>query len=447
LLTRAIATEHTDDVPSARVESNADHEGDRIVVRQSGPLSGTVTPSGAKNSVLKLIAATLLAPGTYELSNVPGISDVATMASLVEHMGVKWSFAPGRTDHLTLTTPDVIEPEAPYELAEAIRASVSVLGPLLARCGEARVSLPGGDDFGTRPIDIHLRGLEALGAEIELRHGVLYASAPRGLHGAETTFEFPSVGATENVVMAAICAKGRSVIDNVAKEPEITDLLHMLADMGAQISGIGTGTLVIEGVTPSDLHAVHHRVIPDRLEVATFLSSVACAGGEITINGARPDHMELFLAKVAQMGVTVTDTGTGIFACNDGNIRSVDVATLPYPGIATDYKPLIVIMLALGDGVGIVTENLYAGRFRYTEELARMGADIRTEGHHAVVRGVPKLQGAPVKAHDIRAGACLVVAGLAAEGETVIANPWHIDRGYTDLVGKLKSLGALIERV
>jgi UDP-N-acetylglucosamine 1-carboxyvinyltransferase len=246
--------------------------------------------------------------------------------------------------------------------------------------------------------------------------------------------------------MAAICAKGRTVVDNVAKEPEITDLMHMLTAMGAQISGIGTSTLTIDGVTSRDLHAVHHRVIPDRLEVATFVSSVACVGGEIMINGARPDHMEMFLAKVAQMGVSVTDTGGGIWVHSDGSIRSVDVATLPYPGIATDYKPLIVIMLALGDGVGIVTENLYAGRFRYTEELARLGADIRTEGHHAVVRGVPKLQGAPVKAHDIRAGACLVVAGLAAEGETVIANPWHIDRGYTDLVGKLQSLGAQISR-
>jgi UDP-N-acetylglucosamine 1-carboxyvinyltransferase len=237
------------------------------------------------------------------------------------------------------------------------------------------------------------------------------------------------------------------VLDNAAREPEISDLLTMLQEMGADIEGVGSATLTIHGQPMTALHAVSHRVIPDRLEVATFLASLAVAGGDITITDGRAADMELFLSKLGQIGVTVTDTGSGLWAHSDGKIRSVDVATLPYPGIATDYKPLITVMLSLGDGVGIVTENLYAGRFRYIEELLRMGADIRTNGHHAVVRGVPRLEGAPVKAHDIRAGACLVVAGLGADAETVIANPFHIDRGYENLVGKLASLGADIERL
>jgi UDP-N-acetylglucosamine 1-carboxyvinyltransferase len=433
---------------AARPESGADRRtDDRIVVRRSGPLSGTVTPGGAKNSVLKLMAATLLAPGRYELTNVPGISDVGTMAALLAAMGVVSHHPDGQTDRLVMVSPEHVVPEAPYELAEAIRASIAVLGPLLTRCGEARVSLPGGDDFGTRPIDMHIKGLEAMGAVIELRHGVLHADAPSGLRGAEFMLEFPSVGATENIVMAAIGAKGTTVLDNAAREPEITDLLTMLVAMGAHIDGIGSPTLTIEGVPTSRLHPVTHRVVPDRLEVATFLSALAVVGGELTIPDGRAAQMEMFLRKLREMGVTVTDTGDGLWASATGHITSVDLATLPYPGIATDYKPIIAVVLSLGDGVGIVTENLYAGRFRYTEELARLGANIRTEGHHVIIRGVPGLQGAPVKAHDIRAGACLVVAGLAAAGETVIANPWHIDRGYTDLVAKLQSVGGNIERI
>jgi UDP-N-acetylglucosamine 1-carboxyvinyltransferase len=419
---------------------------DRIVVRRGQALSGEVTPGGAKNSVLKLMAASLLAEGRYELTNVPGISDVGTMGELLGAMGVTMTRDPLDIHRIWLDVPAVVTPEAPYELAEAIRASIVVMGPLLARCGEARISLPGGDDFGTRPIDMHIRGLEAMGAVIELKHGVLHATASSGLRGADITLDFPSVGATENIVMAAVGAKGTTVLDNAAREPEITDLLTMLQEMGADIEGVGSATLTIHGQPMTAFRAVSHRVIPDRLEVATFLASLAVAGGDITINDGRAAHMELFLSKLGQMGVTVTDTGSGLWAHGDGKIRSVDVATLPYPGIATDYKPLITVMLSLGDGVGIVTENLYAGRFRYIEELLRMGADIRTNGHHAVVRGVARLEAAPVKAHDIRAGACLVVAGLGADGETVIANPFHIDRGYENLVGKLASLGADIER-
>lgn len=420
---------------------------DRIVVRRGRALSGTVKPGGAKNSVLKLMAATLLSEGTFELTNVPGISDVDTMGQLLGAMGVVMRRDPLDVHRIWLDVPSSVVPEAPYELAEAIRASIVVMGPLLARCGQARISLPGGDDFGTRPIDMHIRGLEAMGASIELKHGVLHASASSGLTGAEITLDFPSVGATENIVMAAVGAKGTTIVDNAAREPEITDLVSMLQEMGADIEGVGSATLVVHGQPTAELHPVSHRVIPDRLEVATFLASLAVAGGELTIEDGCASHMERFLSKLGQMGVTVTDTGTGLWAHSGGHIASVDVATLPYPGIATDYKPLITVMLSMGNGVGIVTENLYAGRFRYIEELLRMGADIRTNGHHAVVRGVKELQGAPVKAHDIRAGACLVVAGLGASGETVIANPFHIDRGYENLVGKLASVGADIERL
>jgi UDP-N-acetylglucosamine 1-carboxyvinyltransferase len=420
---------------------------DRIVVRSGGPLIGTVRPGGAKNSILKLMAATLLAEGRYELTNAPGISDVDTMGELLASMGVTVARRPGRPDCLVLDVPANVIPEAPYELAGAIRASVVVLGPLLTRCGEARVALPGGDDFGSRPVDLHIRGLEAMGATIEVKHGVLHACAPSGLHGAEFTLDFPSVGATENIVLAAVGAKGTTVLDNAAREPEIGNLMDMLVAMGADIEGVGTSTLTIHGRPLTDLRPVTHRTVPDRLQVATYLAALAVAGGELTIAEAQASHMQLFLSKLGQMGVTVTDTGAGLWATCQARVRSVDFATLPYPGIATDFKPFITAMLSLADGVGIVTENLYAGRFRYIEELQRMGADIRTTGHHAVVRGVAELQGAPVRAHDIRAGACLIVAGLRATGETVITDPFHIDRGYEDLVPMLQGVGADIQRL
>lgn len=430
-------------VRAADPRSSIDH----IVVRRGAPLSGTVLPGGAKNSVLKLMAATLLAQGSYELTNVPGISDVGTMAMLLQSMGVCVTKDATRSGVLHLDVPASVSPEAPYELASAIRASIVVLGPLLTRCGEARVALPGGDDFGTRPVDLHIRGLQAMGAMIELKHGVLHAIAPSGLHGAEFTLDFPSVGATENIVLAAVGAKGTTVLDNAAREPEITNLLNMLQAMGADIEGVGTSTVTVHGRALADLVAVSHRTVPDRLEVATYLAALAVAGGELTIRDGQAAHMQLFLSKLRQMGMTITDTGTGLYAYSPGRIRSVDFATLPYPGIATDFKPFITAMLSVGDGVGIVTENLYAGRFRYIEELVRMGADIRTSGHHAVVRGVPRLQGAPVRAHDIRAGACLIVAGLGADGETVIADPFHVDRGYENLVPMLAAAGADVERV
>ncbi len=424
---------------------SADPE-DLIVVRGGRRLSGTVRVGGAKNSVLKLMPATLLVAGRHELTNVPHITDVATMAALLATLGVSSTHPDGDRSRLILDSPDEPSITAPYDQAEAIRASVVVLGPLLARCGHASVPLPGGDNFGTRPVDLHLRGLAALGAEIELVDSVLVGHAPRGLHGASITLDFPSVGATENIVMAAVLAKGTTVVDNAAREPEIVDLCHFLQAMGADIEGVGSSTLVVHGVPSGDLQPATHSVVPDRLEVATFLSAVAVAGGEITIQDGIARHMDLFLDKLRMMGLIVTDVGNGLWVRSDQRIRSIDVSTLPYPGIATDYKPLVTTMLSVGDGVGIVTENLYAGRFRYIEELQQMGADIRVASHHAVVRGVPTLHGAHVTTHDIRAGACLVVAGLGAQGETVISHPSHIDRGYGDLVGKLRSLGADISR-
>ncbi len=414
-----------------------------IAVRHAGPLEGTVVVPGAKNSVLKLMASTLLADGVFELTNVPDIVDVAIMSDLLSAIGLE--LARPQAGGMVVTNTGDITPVAPYELVERIRASINVLGPLLTRFGHVRLSLPGGDDFGARPIDMHVAGLEAMGATFKYSHGYLEASADR-LHGADITFDFPSVGATENLMTAAVLAEGTTRIDNAAREPEITDLCQFLVAMGANISGIGTSTLVIEGVERDSLRPVAHDTVPDRIQAATYIAAVAVAGGSLDVEGARPEHMAMVLERFGDMGVEFTDTTSGLTVVAPERLRSIDVAPLPYPGSAPDYKPLIITMLSVGDGVGIVTENLYPGRFRYVEELQRLGADVRTSGHHAVVRGVPRLSGAPVRAHDIRAGAAMVVAGLAAEGETTISGVHHIDRGYDDIVGRLAAVGADIER-
>ena len=414
----------------------------RILVRGRGPLNGTVPIAGAKNSALKLMAATLLAEGRYVVDNVPHIVDVEIMSDVLTSMGVDVT---RRGHQLTVDCPAEVVPHAPYELVEQMRASIVVLGPLLARTGTARVAVPGGDNFGPRPIDMHLRGLEALGATFESAHGYIEGRCHQ-LNGNRVLLDFPSVGATENLLMAAVRAKGTTVIDNAAREPEIADLAAFLQAMGAQIAGAGTSTIEIDGV--EELRPVTHRVIPDRIEAGTFLTALGAAGGEVFLEGARADHMDMFLAKLREMGMQVTDSDDGVVAsCAPGGLRSVDVSTLPYPGVATDYKPFFAVLLAVAKGVGIITENLFAGRFAYVDELVRMGAQIRTEGHHAVVRGVRRLSGAPVRAPDIRAGAALVVAGLAAEGETVVGEAQHIARGYEDLPGKLRALGADVEAV
>lgn len=387
------------------------------------------------------MAACTLAEGTYLLKDVPNIADVESMAELLRCMGL--TVSDGGNNQLEITNPGDITPEAPYEQVEKMRASIVVLGPLVSTYGKARVALPGGDDFGPRPIDMHLRGLEALGVRFTSEHGYIEAEAQK-LIGSRVVLDFPSVGATENIMMAAVRAEGETVIENAAREPEIADLAAFLNRMGAKVLGAGSSTITIEGV--DHLVAVEHTVIPDRIEAATYLSALGIAGGEINLLGARADHMDMLCQKLGEMGMRISSDSSGLWAMSGQGLRSVDLATLPYPGLATDYKPFLVAMLSVADGVGIVTENLFSGRFRYVDELIRMGADIRTEGHHAVIRGVAQLSGAPVRAHDIRAGAALVTAALKAEGETEIRDPHHIDRGYEDLVGKLQSLGANIER-
>ena len=410
---------------------------DRFIVRPGPPLEGSVRIGGAKNSALKLLAATLLSEGEHVLHNVPRIADVETMCDLLISMGVDVA---RRGETLTVRRWSDVTPEAPYELVERMRASVVVLGPLLACCGRAVVSMPGGDDFGSRPIDDHLRGLEQLGASFTFSHGVIEGRA-EVLTGSRILLEVPSHTATDTLLMAAVKAKGTTVIENAAREPEVADLAAFLNRMGARIVGAGTSTIEIEGV--DELSPCEHTVIPDRIEAATFLAAVAIAGGELTLEGAQPDHMDMLCRKLGDMGLRTSPTSTGLWACRTKRLSAVDVATLPYPGIATDYKPLLVAMLTVADGVGIVTENLYgANRFRYVNELVRMGADIRLQGHHAVVRGVERLSGAPVKAHDLRAGAAVVLAGLAADGETVVSDAFHVERGYDDLAGKLRSVGA-----
>ncbi|MDP9387709.1 MAG: UDP-N-acetylglucosamine 1-carboxyvinyltransferase [Actinomycetota bacterium] len=414
---------------------------DRFVVRPGSPLAGSVRVGGAKNSVLKLLAATVLAEGEHVLRNVPRITDVETMSDLLVSMGLD---VRREDDALRVRRPAEIVPEAPYELVERMRASVVVLGPLLAATGRAHVSMPGGDDFGPRPVDDHLSALEALGATFELAHGVIEGRADT-LVGNRILLEVPSHTATDTLLMAAVRAKGTTVIENAAREPEVADLAALLNRMGARIVGAGTSTIQVEGV--DELSPADHHVIPDRVEAATFLAAVAIAGGEITIEGARADHMDMLLLKLGEMGLRTSPTGEGLWAAAPRRLRSADVSTLPYPGIATDYKPLLVSVLSLCDGVGIVTENLYGpNRFKYVSELVRMGADIRIQGHHAVVRGVERLSAAPVKASDLRAGAGLVLAGLGADGETVVGEGFHIDRGYDDLAGKLRSLGADVVR-
>jgi UDP-N-acetylglucosamine 1-carboxyvinyltransferase len=386
------------------------------------------------------MAASLLAEGSTSLINVPDITDVAIMAELLEAMGVEIERTGQRID---INVPAEIDPVAPYSLVERMRASIVVLGPLLARIGRAKVAMPGGDDFGSRPIDMHLQGLEQLGATFSHEHGDISGQADR-LIGAEVFLEFPSVGATENLLMASVLAEGTTIIENAAREPEITDLANFLAQMGARIEGLGTSRLRIEGV--ETLSPITYTVIPDRIEAATYLSALAVCGGQIRLKGARPDHMEMLLRKLEEMGMILEEDDSGLQATVTDRLKAVDVSTLPYPGLATDYKPFLVAALTVSDGAGMVTENIFAGRFRYIDELVRMGAEIRAEGRHAVVRGVERLSGAPVRAHDIRAGAALVVAGLTADGETVISNAHHVDRGYEDLAGKLSSVGAQVTR-
>ncbi len=412
-----------------------------IIVRGGTPLHGTIGVLGAKNAVLKHMVASLLAPGRHRIENVPGILDVAIMGEVLDHVGAMCT-AEGTT--LTIDVPDEPNPEAPLELVRQMRASILVLGALLARVGEARVALPGGDDFGSRPIDYHIKGLESMGARFDLRHGVLHGSAPNGLVGTDVFLEFPSVGATENLLLAAVLAEGTTTIGNAAREPELTDLAEYLMKMGAKIDGAGTSTIQVHGVTY--LEPAVHTTVPDRLEAGSYLVAGAMTRGEVTVTGCRPEHLRMELHKLEESGCGVATTEDSITVRGPDRPVAVDIATLPFPGFHTDMHPQMVAYLSIANGVSLVTENIYTGRFRYLGELNRMGADIHADGQHIVVRGVDDLSGCEIDGCDIRAAAALTIAGLRADGETIIRDAHHIDRGYHDFVPNLAGLGAQIRR-
>jgi UDP-N-acetylglucosamine 1-carboxyvinyltransferase len=408
-------------------------------------LNGEVSVVGAKNSVLKLMAASLLAPGSSTLGNLPAISDVGIMHQLLERLGCEVSESVhGRTDEVTVTVPEMPQAEAPYELVRRIRGSICVLGPLLARTGRAKVALPGGDAIGSRPLDMHFAGLERMGAEIHVEHGYIVAEASE-LRGAQIWLDFPSVGATENIMTAAVLAKGTTVIDNAAREPEIVDLCRMLGAMGAQIEGIGTSTLEINGV--EQLHPATHRAVADRIVAGTWAMAAVATRGDVTVRGADAGHLEIALDKLVRAGADVDVSADGFRVSIDNRPKSFDVVTLPYPGLASDLQPQAIALLSVAEGTAMITENVFEARFMFCDEIARMGADVRTDGHHAVVRGKERLSGAPVRATDIRAGVGLVLAGLVAEGVTEVAEIHHIDRGYVRFEEQLRSLGADVQRV
>jgi UDP-N-acetylglucosamine 1-carboxyvinyltransferase len=413
---------------------------DRLLVTGGHPLRGAVPINGAKNSALKLMAAALLARGETVIEGVPHIRDCFTMADVLEHLGVRvtWEGSTLRAD-----TSAAQGTETPYELVRQMRASIVVLGPLLARHGRAKVAMPGGCNIGSRKIDLHLRGLERMGAEFSHEHGYLLAEAP-SLHGAVVSLDFPSVGATENVLMAAVAASGITVIENAAREPDIVDLAEMLLAMGAKVEGAGTTTIKIQGGT--ELQPIRHRVIPDRIEAGTFAIAACATRGDVLLEHARPEHMDLVLAKLEDAGASISAEDGGVRVGMADRPRAVDFVTLPYPGFPTDLQPQMMAMLAAADGTSIATENVFESRFMFVDELNRMGADIRTEGHHAVIRGVDRLSSAPVRALDIRAGAAMVIAALSADGTTEVLDMHHVDRGSQDLEGRLAALGAQVHR-
>jgi UDP-N-acetylglucosamine 1-carboxyvinyltransferase len=421
---------------------------DTIHIQGGRPLAGTVQISGSKNAALPLMAAALLTDEPLALANVPRLMDIDSMAGLLEGHGagiVDEGGENGAPRRLTIRVREIADTTAPYDLVRKMRASVLVLGPLLARCGEARVSLPGGCAIGTRPVDLHLKALTALGAEIELEDGYIVARAPQGLTGARIAFPQVSVGATENALMAAALAAGETVIANAAREPEIGDLAGCLTAMGARIEGIGSDTLVVTGV--ERLHGADYEVIADRIEAGSFAIAAAITGGRLELEGARLDHLEAFAETLAQAGVTMRATNAGIeVARANGAVRGVGVTTEPYPGFPTDLQAQFMALAALAEGTSVISEHIFENRFMHVPELVRMGADIEVHGAEATVRGVRQLRGAPVMATDLRASMSLVLAGLAAQGETVVNRVYHIDRGYERIVRKLQGCGAEIER-
>jgi UDP-N-acetylglucosamine 1-carboxyvinyltransferase len=419
---------------------------DRIVIEGGRRLQGEVTVSGSKNAALPILISSLLTPGTCTYQGIPHLADIRTTLRLVAGLGAtvdreKWNR--GAQD-IMITAAALTSFEASYDLVKTMRASFLVLGPLLARFGRARVSTPGGCAIGARPVNLHLKGLEALGAEIEQSHGYIEATAQE-LRGAKIYLDLPSVGATENLMMAATLAHGTTMIENAAKEPEIDDLAQALNKMGAIVEGAGTDIIRIEGV--KELRGLTHRVIPDRIESASFVIAGALMGGEVRVAGACPGHLDSFLIKLKEAGVELTTAADSITVKGGKKIKSVDVTTLPYPGFATDLQAQMMVLMSVADGVSVITETIFENRFMHVQELDRMGADIRLEGNRAIVRGVQELSGAPVMASDLRASVALVLAGLVANGRTEVSRVYHLDRGYERIEEKLSQLGARIERV
>jgi UDP-N-acetylglucosamine 1-carboxyvinyltransferase len=417
---------------------------DSIRIRGGRPLSGEIAIRGAKNAALPLMAAGLLTDERLVLSNVPLLADIETMAALLEQHGIAVDRI-GNEGRVLSLGGAIGSTVAPYDIVRKMRASILVLGPLLARCREAKVSLPGGCAIGARPVDLHLKGLEQMGATILLEGGYVHATAKSGLRGADIVFPFVSVGATENLLMAASLADGRSVLSNAAREPEIGDLAHCLIAMGARIEGIGTDTLVIEGV-PS-LHGADHPIVPDRIETGTYACAAAIAGGSMKLLGARLEHMAALATALAEAGVEVTEAEDGLTVRRLNGLHGTDVKTEPYPGFPTDMQAQFMSLMSVAEGAAMITETIFENRFMHAPELNRMGARINVHGSSAIVRGVKKLQGAPVMATDLRASVSLVLAGLAAQGETIVNRVYHLDRGYEAVERQLGACGADIERI
>lgn len=416
---------------------------EKLVVNGGKRLEGKVKISGAKNAVLPIIAASLLGTSPSILEEVPDLEDVRTISEVLGHLGVK--VFNGGNNTLNIDSSVISSCEAPYELVRKMRASFLIMGPLLARCGKAKISLPGGCAIGTRPIDLHLKGFDALGAKIDCGEGYIEASAPNGLKGARIYLDFPSVGATENIIMAACMAEGQTILENPAHEPEIIDLVNYLNVMGANIKGAGTNIIKIEGVKA--LKGCNYTIIPDRIEAGTYMVAAAMTNGDVYIENALSEHLKPVIAKLKEAGVFIQEEINGIRVKGTGNIKAVDIKTLPYPGFPTDMQAQLMAMLTIADGSGIVSETVFENRFMHVDELKRMGANIKVDGRSAIVDGVKKLSGCQVKATDLRAGAAMVLAGLVAEGETQIGCIHHIDRGYDGLVDKLCNLGADIKRI
>lgn len=417
---------------------------EKLIVKGGNRLVGAVKTSGAKNAVLPIIAASILGTTPSHLDEVPMLEDVHTISEVLKCLGLSVECSPEK-NVLDIDSTEITSYEAPYELVRTMRASFLVMGPLLARIGKARISMPGGCAIGARPIDIHLKGFEALGVKIEQGHGYIEASAPEGLKGTSIYFDFPSVGATENIMMAASLAEGTTILENVAEEPEIVDLANYLNKMGAKIRGAGTDTIRIEGV--DKLHGADYTIIPDRIEAGTYMIAAAMTGGDVVVENVLPEHQKPLIAKLREAGAAVEEDIDKVRVIGQNPLKAVSIKTLPYPGFPTDMQAQMMAMMVIAEGRSKVTETVFENRFMHVVELNRMGAQISTEGRSAVIDGPCKLTGCDVRATDLRAGAAMILAGLVAEGTTRIGDLHHIDRGYENIVAKLKNLGADIERV